>query len=62
MWDIQHEVLNVLLRLLLDQEVVAKSTYDKALNLVHSTIDFPEFFEYCVCCQKEGEENGCTQD
>lgn len=62
MANLQHEIMSVLLRSLLDKEVVAKSTYDKAVNLVQSTIDFPPFFEYPVCCQREGETNGRTQD
>ena len=61
MADTQREIMKALLRSLLDREVIAKSTYDKAVDLVHSTIDFPDFFGYPVCCQKEGEMNGCTQ-
>ena len=60
--NLQHEILNVLLKRLMEQELIAKAAYDKALNMVHSTIDFPAFFEYPMCCRKEGETNGCTQD
>lgn len=62
MADVQQEILNVLLGLLSEQGLISESTHDKAVNLVHSTIDFPEFFEYCVCCQEEGETNGCTEN
>ena len=58
----ENAVMNVLLKSLLDQDLIAKDTYEKALSLVQSTIDLPPFFEYSVCCQKEGEANGCTQD
>lgn len=57
----QQEVLGVLLNTLMDCGLIDKSTHDKAKNKVNSTLDFPEFFEYSVCCQKEGETNGCTQ-
>ena len=57
----QHEVLGVLLNTLMSHGLINQSTYDKAKNKVNSTLDFPEFFEYGVCCQKEGAENGCTQ-
>ena len=59
---IEQEVLGALLSALRDQKLIDNLTYDKAKNIVNSTLDFPEFFEYCVCCQKEGETNGCTQD
>jgi hypothetical protein len=42
--------------------LIAKDTYEKALSLVQSTIDLPPFFEYSVCCRKEEDVNGCTQD
>ena len=59
----QKEVLRVLLDTLMEKELIAKSTYDGAVNLVNSHMDFPEFFWYPVCCQgKEDEDDGCTQD
>ena len=58
----EKAVMNVLLKSLLDQDLIAKDTYEKALSLVQSTIDLPPFFEYSVCCRKGGETNGCTQD
>ena len=56
----EKAVMNVLLKSLLDHGLIAKGTYDRAIRLVHSTIDFPPFFEYSVCCKKEGEAYGCT--
>lgn len=58
--DIQTEVMQVLLKSLLDQDLIEKYTYDSAVNMVHSTIDFGSFFEYPVCCPKEGEKNGSS--
>lgn len=58
----EKAVMNVLLRSLLDQGLIAKDTYGKAVDLVQSTIAFPEFFEYCVCCGKEENVDGCTQN
>ena len=48
----QKEVLRVLLDTLMEKELIAKSTYDGAVNLVNSHMDFPEFFWYPVCCHK----------
>ena len=62
MANAEKAVMNVLLKSLLDQDLIAKDTYEKALSLVQSTIDLPPFFEYSVCCRKGGETNGCTQD
>lgn len=59
MANAEKAVMNVLLKSLLDQDLIAKDTYEKALSLVQSTIDLPPFFEYSVCCRKGGETNGC---
>lgn len=58
MADTQIEVMQVLLKTLLEQKLIEKYTYDSAVNMVHSTIDSPDFFPYSVCCPKEGDENG----
>lgn len=60
MADTQKEVMQVLLKTLLDQELIAKYTYDGAVNMVHSAMDFPDFFWYGVCCPKEGDKNGSS--
>lgn len=60
MADTQKEVMQVLLKTLLDQGLIAKYTYDGAVNMVHSAMDFPDFFWYGVCCPKEGKENGSS--
>ena len=62
MADIQMEVLQVLLKMLLDQKLIAKYAYDNAVHMVHSAIDLPDFFWYSVRCPKEGEKNGSLQN
>ena len=59
---IQQDVLGVLLRTLASNDYIGESTYEKAVKTVRSRLDFPEFFEYSVCCRKEEDVNGCTQD
>ena len=63
MAETQKAVLSALLDILREQDLVDNNTYDGANRLLHSAIDFPEFFWYPVCCQeKEGEDDECTQD
>lgn len=56
----QKEVLCVLLDTLMEKELIAKSTYDGAVNLVNSHMDLPEFFLYHVCCHEEENDNGSS--
>ena len=56
----QSQVLNVLLKSLLDKELIPQKTYEGATNIINSTLDFPEFFWYPVCSQEEEENNGCS--
>lgn len=58
--DTQQQVLQVLLKSLYDQGLLAKATYDGAVNMVNSNIDLPEPFWYSVCCQKEEDANGSS--
>ena len=58
----EKAVMNILLKSLLDQNLIPKDTYRKAVDLVESTIDLPPFFKYDVCCKKGDETNGCTQN
>ena len=60
--ETQRQVLQVLLKSLHDQGLLAKATYDGAVNMVNSNIDLPEPFWYPVCCRKEDEDNGCTEN
>ena len=60
MEDVQRQVLQALLKTLYDQGLMAKATYDGAVNMVNSQIDLPEFFWYPVCCSKEEIANGSS--
>ena len=62
MADTQIEVMQVLLKTLLEQKLIEKYTYDSAVNLVYSAMDYSDFFRYSVCCPKEGDENGSPQN
>lgn len=63
MAETQRAVLSALLTILHEQDFVDDNTYDSANRLLHSVMDFPEFFRYPVCCQgKEEENDGCSQD
>lgn len=53
MADIQTEVIQVLLKSLLDQGLIEKYTYDGAVNMVHSTMNFGPFFK-CPVFHEEG--------
>lgn len=59
MAQIQQALLLALLNTLYDRELLIKTTYDNAVNLVNSTPDFPDFFEHNVRSREEDEENGC---
>ena len=49
----QREIMAVLLKRVYESGLIAESTYSKTVDLVHSMIDFPEFFRYTVCSEKE---------
>lgn len=50
--ETQRQVLQVLLKSLHDQGLLAKATYEVAVNMVNSNIDLPESFWYPVCCRQ----------
>jgi hypothetical protein len=58
----QKEIMSVLLKRLFDLGYLSKHTYQGAEDLVHSMIDFPDFFGYPVRLKKEREKNAGTQD
>ena len=64
MAETQKAVLSALLDILREQDLLDNNTYASANSLLHSAIDFPEFFWYPVCCQgkEDDEDDGCTQD
>ncbi len=58
----QRKLISVLLECILSIGLISKSTYSSALDLVHSSIDFPDFFRYPVCLTEEANEYECTPD
>ena len=58
----QKELVSVLLDHIRSLGLISNSTYSGAVDLVHSVIDFPEFFQYPVCLTKEASEHEHTQD
>ena len=58
----QRELIGVLLEHIRSLGLISDFTYSRAMDLVHSVIDFPEFFRYPVCLTKEAEIRECAQD
>ena len=58
----QRELVSVLLDRIRSLGLISNSTYSGAVDLVHSVIDFPEFFQYPVCLTKEANGHECAQD
>ena len=58
----QRELLSVLLGAVFSRGLISNTTYLKAEDLVHSAMDFPEFFQYPVCWTKEADGLECAQD
>ena len=58
----QRELVSVLLDHIRSLGLISNSTYDRAMDLVHSVTDFPDFFQHPVCLTKEESEHEYTQD
>ena len=58
----QKDLLSVLLGDIYSRGLISKSTYLKGEDLLHSFIDFPDFFVYPVCLTKEADENEHTEN
>ena len=58
----QRELIGVLLDHVRSLGLISDFTYSRAMDLVHSVIDFPELFQYPVCLTKEAETCECAQD
>ena len=58
----QRELVSVLLDHIRSLGLISHSTYSAAADLVHSVIDFPEFFRYPVCLTKEASGLECAQN
>ena len=58
----QRELAGVLLDHIHSLGLISDFTYSRAVDLVHSVIDFPEFFRYPVCLTKEVSGHECAHD
>ncbi len=58
----QRELARVLLDHIRSLGLISDFTYSRAVDLVHSVIDFPELFQYPVCLTKEAEIRERAQD
>lgn len=58
----QRELVSVLLTRLQEAGLISKTTYSKAVDLVHSSIDLPMLFKYPVCLTKEVSALECAQN
>ena len=58
----QRELVGVLLDHIRSLGLISDFTYSRAMDLVHSVIDFPELFQYPARLTKEASERECTQD
>lgn len=52
----QRELMSVLLDAVYTRGLLSKTTYLKAVDLVHSTLDIPPFFQYPVCWTEEAKQ------
>ncbi len=62
----QQAIVIALLNRLQSLDLLSKATYLKAVDLVDSMIDFPDFFQYAVCSEEVSEheysENTCRDE
>lgn len=49
----QQELVSILLNYLHSLDLISDFTYSKAMDLVYSVTDFPDFFQYPVRLTKE---------
>lgn len=61
MEEAQREILGVILSRLCKSGLLSESTYLRAVDLVHSSGDFPAFFRYPICTER-GRGDEYTQD
>ena len=58
----QRELMRALLQAVYTRGLLSKTTYLNAVDLVHSVMDIPPFFQYPVCLTEEASGHECTQD
>ena len=58
--EVQQDILCVLLRTLLDKELISQDIHDKSRNKILGTLDLPEFFwdNY----RRKEDVHGCEKD
>jgi hypothetical protein len=56
MKKVQQDVMCVLLRTLLDKELITKEIHDKSRTEIFGTLDWPEFFRYAEDGGKENQD------
>ena len=58
----QRDLVSALLYCIFEEGLISRFTYSEALNLVHSSIDFPALFRYPLCCRKEVSADEYTEN
>ena len=58
----QRELMSALLKAVYTRGLLSKNAYLNAVDLVHSVMDIPPFFQYPVCLTEEASGHECTQD
>ncbi len=58
----ERELIKVLLEHILCLGLISKTTYSRAVDLVYSVVELPEFFQDPVCLEKGMRAHECTQD
>ena len=56
----QRALVSALLDHIRSLGLISNTTHSRAMDLVHSVIDFPELFQYPVCLTKEASVHECT--
>ena len=59
MENAQQKLIHVLLNAVCEMGLISKSTCSGAADLVHSSIDLPDFFRYPVCSTGERLDECC---
>ena len=62
MQSVQKDIMGVLLRSVLKQGLIAESVYSRAVDLLDSSIDFPECFRYTLQLEKEATTHEYSQN
>ena len=58
----QRELVSALIKHVYSLGLLSKSTYLKTEDLVHSTLDIPELFQYSVCLTKGESIHECAEN